>query len=153
MLVLLKGGLISESFFYFDSILQKKVPNQVISEQFLFRWIVLRAVIWHLFFGYCRQYESLSEIKPPVISSSRNERFHKQGNVKHSPPSPFPMLKGLSNIIRYLDQMGCKILCTCSCYAHCAYIIFVTYVILQFYIHSPLRNTNPIRTTKELKRS
>ena len=42
-----KGGLISESF-SFGSNIQRNVPNHS-PEHLLFRWIVLRGVIWHLF--------------------------------------------------------------------------------------------------------
>ena len=33
-----------------------------------FRWIVLRGVIWHLFFVDLSQSEKLSEIKPPLVT-------------------------------------------------------------------------------------
>ena len=65
------GGLVSESFSMWLKP-PKKVPNHytVVSSTYpdhlLFRWIVLRTVIWHLFFGDLSQIEKLSEIKPPL---------------------------------------------------------------------------------------
>jgi hypothetical protein len=40
-------------------------------EHLLFRWIVLRIVIWH-HFGDLNQSENLSEIKPPLIIHNFN---------------------------------------------------------------------------------
>ena len=70
----INGSLISESF---SLILQsqKKVPNYN-PEQLLFRWIVLRAVIWYLFFGDLGQSENLSEIKSPLKRESLEFILH-----------------------------------------------------------------------------
>ena len=63
-MLIAKGGLIREHF-HFGSNLPKKVPNHD-HEHLLFRWIVLRIMIWHLFFGDLSQNETLFEIKPPL---------------------------------------------------------------------------------------
>ena len=57
-LFLFKGGLISKVFHWLK--FQKK-------EHLFFRWIVLRRVIWHLFFGDLSLSKKLSEIKPPLV--------------------------------------------------------------------------------------
>ena len=53
-IVYVKDGLISESFSLASNLKKKEVPNHS-PEHLFFRWIVLRAVIWHLLFGDMRQ--------------------------------------------------------------------------------------------------
>ena len=50
-----KGGLISESFSPLSQISKKGVPNHSPEHLLFSRWVVLRGVIWHLFFGYWMQ--------------------------------------------------------------------------------------------------
>ena len=54
-------------FFTLTHINKKTVPNN--SPEHLFRWIVLRRLIRHLFFWDLNQSENLSEIKPPLVLS------------------------------------------------------------------------------------
>ena len=57
-----KGGLISESFsLWLKS--PKYVPNHY-PVHLLFRWIVFRIMIWHLFLKIWAKVEKLSEMKP-----------------------------------------------------------------------------------------
>ena len=60
-----KGNLIS-IFFYFDSNLQKWVPNPS-PEHLLFRWISAQRSNLAPTFGALSQSETLSEIKPHLV--------------------------------------------------------------------------------------
>ena len=57
-----------------SSNLQKKVPNQP-PEHLLYKWIVLRGVIWHLIFENLSQNENLSEIKLPLVVAIHAEKI------------------------------------------------------------------------------
>ena len=61
----IKGGLISERFLIW---LQspKKVPNHS-PQHYPPREKLLKAVIWHLFFGDWSKNEKVSDIKPPLL--------------------------------------------------------------------------------------
>ena len=67
-----KGCLISE--FTWAQISKKKVPNQP-PEHLLYKWIVLRGVIWHLILENLSQNENLSEIKLPLVVAIHAEKI------------------------------------------------------------------------------
>jgi hypothetical protein len=58
--LIFKGGLISESLSLWLKFPKMVVKSNHFPEQLLFRWVVLRGVIWHPFLGDLSQSKILS---------------------------------------------------------------------------------------------